>query len=200
MCILWVCLSASEMAGKHLWEHLAFQYVLGSPPPAPDPRPRLRTFGTRLNDSGFALAFGPPSRIRPWIRPWIGTFWLPHMTSILLGHIHVCNDVAPDFLFIVGISYPKLPAMCTWSLVTPMGTTHVLPMFKSGRNSGRTGFRSGDVSSLISRLQWTAVVFKNKNVKGKATLLPRGGCGSEAMFLLSVSMSAQYMKDMFGNY
>jgi hypothetical protein len=30
-CILWVCLSASEMAGKRLWEHLAFQNFLGRP-------------------------------------------------------------------------------------------------------------------------------------------------------------------------
>jgi hypothetical protein len=35
------------------WEHLAFHNFLGR-------LPRLRTFGARLNDSGFAL--GPPSR------------------------------------------------------------------------------------------------------------------------------------------
>jgi hypothetical protein len=53
MCILWACLSASEMAGKRLKEHLAFQNFLGG---GPDPRPRLRTLDADLNDSGFALS------------------------------------------------------------------------------------------------------------------------------------------------
>jgi hypothetical protein len=51
MCILWVCLSASEMAGKRPWEHLAFQNFLAEHPQTP-------TLGfapaaIAFNDTGF---------------------------------------------------------------------------------------------------------------------------------------------------
>jgi hypothetical protein len=85
MCILWVCLSASEMAGKRLWEHLAFQNFL-------IPNPRLRTFGARLNDSGFAV--GPHQQKTPKYGPAIW-MWQPFI-SLTVTKAQSCAWISPS--------------------------------------------------------------------------------------------------------